>query len=133
MRVGIVGLGNLGAAVANLSAGNGHDVIGWEYNADVVDEINQQHTNARFLPGVAIQPKVTATGELSAVFQNTAVAFIAIPSVLKARHALCVNYLCKRLTEALSPDDLHLLQGAAGRELDTGFFVYEAVQQIIRS
>ena len=85
MRVGIVGLGNLGAAVANLSAGNGHGVIGWEYNAEVVDEINQQHTDTRFLPGVAIHSNVTATVELSAVFQNTAVVFIAIPSVFVQR------------------------------------------------
>ena len=85
MRVGIVGLGNLGAAVANLSAGNGHDVIGWEYNAEVVDEINQQHTNAKFLPGVVMQPNVTATSDLVAVFQNTEVVFIAIPSVFVQR------------------------------------------------
>jgi glycerol-3-phosphate dehydrogenase (NAD(P)+) len=85
MRVGIVGLGNLGAAVANLIAGNGHDVIGWEFNAEVVDEINQQHTNAKFLPGVIMQQNVTATVELAAVFQNTDVVFIAIPSVFIQR------------------------------------------------
>ncbi len=31
-RVGVVGLGNMGTAIANLVAVNGHDVIGWEYN-----------------------------------------------------------------------------------------------------
>ena len=85
MRVGIVGLGNLGAAVANLIAGNGHDVIGWEYAAEVVNEINQQRTNAKFLPGVAMQPNVTATSQLAAVFQNMDAVFIAIPSVFIQR------------------------------------------------
>jgi len=51
---------------------------------------------------------------------------------LKARHVLCVNYLCKRLTETLSPDDLHALQAVAGEELDTGFIVHEVVKKIIR-
>jgi len=51
---------------------------------------------------------------------------------LEARHVLCVNYLCRKLTEALSPEDLNVLQAAAGVELDTGFFVYEAVNEIIR-
>ena len=32
MQVGIIGLGNLGTAVANLLAQNGHDVLGWEHN-----------------------------------------------------------------------------------------------------
>ncbi len=29
MQVGIIGLGNLGTAVGNLLAENGHDVLGW--------------------------------------------------------------------------------------------------------
>ncbi len=85
MRIGIIGLGNLGAAVANLSAGNGHDVIGWEYNTEVVDEINRRHTNAKFLPGVVMQQNVAATSQLSAAFQDTEVVFIAVPSIFIQR------------------------------------------------
>src|SRR5512137_1907852 len=85
MRIGIVGLGNLGAAVANLVASNGHEVMGWEYTAAVVDEINRQHTNARFLPGVVMHQNLTATTDLAAVFQNSEVTFIAIPSVFIQR------------------------------------------------
>lgn len=32
MRVGIVGLGNLGTAVGNMVAENGYEVLGWEYH-----------------------------------------------------------------------------------------------------
>jgi glycerol-3-phosphate dehydrogenase (NAD(P)+) len=85
MRTGIIGLGNLGAAVANLVAGNGHEVIGWEFSAAVVDEINRQHTNAKFLPDVVMHQNLTATTDLAAVFQNTEVVFIAIPSVFVQR------------------------------------------------
>ena len=85
MRVGIIGLGNLGTAVANLIAHNGHAVIGWEYNANVVDEINRQHTNAKFLPDIAIHPNVTATTNLATSFQKTEVVFIALPSVFVQR------------------------------------------------
>ena len=85
MRIGIIGLGNLGAAVANLGAGNGHDVIGWEYNTEVVDEINRQHTNAKFLPGVVMQQSVAATSQLTAVFQDTEVVFVALPSTFIQR------------------------------------------------
>jgi glycerol-3-phosphate dehydrogenase (NAD(P)+) len=85
MRTGIIGLGNLGAAVANLIAGNGHGVIGWEYNAAVVDEINQRHTNSRFLPGIDLQPGLMATTDLAAAVENVEVVFIAIPSVFIQR------------------------------------------------
>ena len=48
---------------------------------------------------------------------------------LKARHVLCVNYLCKRLQENLSKDELETLQAIVGEELDTGFALHEAVRK----
>jgi glycerol-3-phosphate dehydrogenase (NAD(P)+) len=81
MRVGIIGLGNLGTAVGNLVASNGHDVIGWEYDRSVAAEINQQHTNTRFLPGIDVHPNVMASTDLPPVVQTCQVVFITIPSV----------------------------------------------------
>jgi glycerol-3-phosphate dehydrogenase (NAD(P)+) len=80
LRVGIVGLGNLGTAIGNLAAANGCDVVGWEINADVVAEVNRQHSNSRFLPGVALSPRLVATHDLHEVFHHTRVVFIALPS-----------------------------------------------------
>ena len=85
MQVGIIGLGNLGMAVANLIASNGHAVIGWEYNRSVADEINQQHTNTKFLPNIQIHSEVSATTDLAAVFQDCPVVFVALPSVFIKR------------------------------------------------
>jgi hypothetical protein len=48
---------------------------------------------------------------------------------LKARHVLCVNYLCTKLQRSLSQDELIALQTIAGEELDTGFALYEAVRK----
>jgi len=47
---------------------------------------------------------------------------------LKARHVLCVNYLCTKLQRTLAPDDMVALQAIAGEELDTGFALYEAIK-----
>lgn len=80
MNVGLIGLGNLGAATANLIATNGYDVLGWEHNQQVVGEINAAHTNARFLPGVALHARLTATSDLGAVFDQCDVVLIALPS-----------------------------------------------------
>jgi glycerol-3-phosphate dehydrogenase (NAD(P)+) len=81
MRVGMIGLGNLGSAVANLIAENGYDLLGWEYNASVVDEINTQHTNTRYLAGVALDERLAATKDLNEVFAACEVVFIALPSI----------------------------------------------------
>lgn len=80
MQVGIIGLGNLGTAVGNLLAGNGHDVLGWEYNAAAVAEVNERHANERYLPGIPLSPRLRATTDPAAVFRYGRVIFIAIPS-----------------------------------------------------
>jgi hypothetical protein len=48
---------------------------------------------------------------------------------LKARHVLCVNYLCKKLQQSLSVDELNILQATLGEELDTGFALHEAIRK----
>jgi hypothetical protein len=48
---------------------------------------------------------------------------------LKARHVLCVNYLCAKLQRILSQDEMIALQTIVGEELDTGFALYEAIRK----
>jgi glycerol-3-phosphate dehydrogenase (NAD(P)+) len=80
MHVGVVGLGNLGTAIANVVATNGHTVVGWEYQASVVAEINDSRRNSRFLPGIDLHPQLRATSQLDAVFDGAEMVFIALPS-----------------------------------------------------
>lgn len=80
MQVGLIGLGNMGTAVGNLVAGNGNQVFGWEFNPSVVKDINEQHINRRYLPGIPLDEKLVATGELGEVVANSQVLFVAIPS-----------------------------------------------------
>jgi glycerol-3-phosphate dehydrogenase (NAD(P)+) len=81
MSVGVVGLGNLGTAVANLIAANGYRVLGWEHNSSVVEEISAKRSNSRFLPGVELNTNVSATADLGEVFRDCETVFVALPSV----------------------------------------------------
>jgi hypothetical protein len=50
---------------------------------------------------------------------------------LVARHVLCVNYLCARLRERLTPAQLSRLQAASGEELETEFRLHEAIKRFL--
>lgn len=52
---------------------------------------------------------------------------------LTARHVLCVNYICDKLQKKLTRDELIGLQTCAGEELDTLFFLHEAVKKRLRA
>lgn len=81
MQVGLVGLGNMGTAIANLVAVNGFEVLGWEYDVGVVDEINERKINSRYLPGIDLDPKLRATNDIISVLDRCEIVFVAIPSV----------------------------------------------------
>ena len=50
---------------------------------------------------------------------------------LKARHTLCVNYLCAKLQRHLPQAKIIELHHTIGEELDTGFALYEAIKKLL--
>ena len=50
---------------------------------------------------------------------------------LRARHVICVNFVCRRLTDVLSHDSLCDVQRIAGGEIDTLFTLEECIKKKI--
>jgi len=61
--VGVLGAGAWGTALAQVTA-EGGDTLLWAREAEVVDSVNGSHENRLFLPGVALDPGIRATGAL---------------------------------------------------------------------
>lgn len=78
-KIGILGAGAFGTAMATVARRAGRDVCLWAYEADVVDAINSQHKNP-FLSGVDLDPTITATQDLAIACDADAV-LIAVPTV----------------------------------------------------
>lgn len=51
--------------------------------------------------------------------------------VLAARHVICINYLCGRITRSLSPTTLEPLRTCEGAEIQTLFLLEERVKQVL--
>lgn len=52
---------------------------------------------------------------------------------LRARHVLCVNFACKKITQRLQPAQLRPLRGKEGHELECLFFLNEQLKKILRT
>ena len=65
MRIGIVGGGAWGTALAQVASAHGDDVLLWAFERDVVEAINSRSENPAFLPGIRLNPTLRATFDLA--------------------------------------------------------------------
>lgn len=79
MKLGVIGAGAWGTALAQLAAARGDDVRLWAREAEVVDAVNRAHENTAFLPGIPLSPAVVATGDLGEL-QDREALLVAAPA-----------------------------------------------------
>src|SRR5680860_623629 len=65
--VGIIGAGAWGTALATVARRAGRDVLVWAHEPETIAAINDTHRNETFLPGVALDPAIEATGRFNEV------------------------------------------------------------------
>lgn len=65
MKLGILGGGAWGTALAQVAAANDGETLLWALEDDVVTAVNRIHQNPIYLPGVQLDPSIRATGNFS--------------------------------------------------------------------
>jgi glycerol-3-phosphate dehydrogenase (NAD(P)+) len=79
-RIGILGAGSFGTALAVHFAGAGkHEVRLWARNPELVERMAAERTNADYLPGVELPPRLTPTAEVAALADSEFIV-VAAPS-----------------------------------------------------
>lgn len=63
--VAVIGAGAWGTALAQMLAADGHEVLLWAREPELVEEINARHSNSLFLPSAVLAPTVRATNALA--------------------------------------------------------------------
>jgi len=83
-RIGIVGGGAWGTALAVTARRAGREIVLWAREAEVVTAINRRHENPLFLPDIAIDPAIVATGDIAAAASADAVLLVVPAQHLRA-------------------------------------------------
>jgi glycerol-3-phosphate dehydrogenase (NAD(P)+) len=84
MRIGVLGGGAWGTALAQVAASAGHDVLLWALEEQVVRAVNEVHENSLFLPGVPLSPAIRATTDRGAMHDREALLVVAPAQHLRA-------------------------------------------------
>ena len=91
-RIGILGAGTWGTALANLLVSVGHDVTLWSKFQEEVEEIKNTHKHKN-LPGVVIDERIAFTSDINEAVINQDVLVMAVPSIFIRETASIIRHL----------------------------------------
>jgi glycerol-3-phosphate dehydrogenase (NAD(P)+) len=94
MRIGVIGGGSWGTALARLLADLDHEVVLWFHNPDIEQEAAARRENTAYLPGFAFPTRLRTTTSMEDAVRGSALLVAACPShvmreVLRQAHAFC--------------------------------------------
>jgi glycerol-3-phosphate dehydrogenase (NAD(P)+) len=121
-RIGVIGGGAWGTALAQTLTLAGRDVVLWAREPETVSDINTRHVNRAFLPGIALDPRLAATDKL-----EDCVAADAVLLVCPAQHVRAVTAALATRTRADQP----LIVCAKGVEQATGKLMGEVLAETV--
>jgi len=84
-RVGVIGAGSWGTAIAGLLAENGHDVVLWSFEEDVARAVRETGTNDRYLEGVRLPSSLQVTTDIAEAVSGADVVVSVSPSQFVAK------------------------------------------------
>ncbi|MCB1652251.1 MAG: NAD(P)-dependent glycerol-3-phosphate dehydrogenase [Alphaproteobacteria bacterium] len=121
-KIGVIGAGAWGTALAQVYAAAGRDVTLWVREAEVVTAVNERHENTLFLPGVSLDERLKASGDLGDV-----AACDVILLVTPAQHMRSSLADLKALLDVQTP----LVICSKGIELKTGLLLSQVARDVL--
>lgn len=79
-KVVVLGAGQWGSTMAQVLCDAGNHVLIWGRNQEVVDEINNRHTNTKYLDQNVLPLGLKATSDLTEAFNYSNIYVVAIPA-----------------------------------------------------
>ena len=123
-RIGVIGGGAWGTALAAVAARAGRTVTLWAREPDVVAAVNDRHENERFLPGIPLDPAIRATAELGEAARADLLLLVA-----PAQHLAAIATQVAQVVRTAGSTPPAVVC-AKGIELRTGALMSEAVLRV---
>jgi len=80
----VLGAGNMGTALAQVIATNGHKVRAWSIEEDVLADIRDNHRNTKYLEGVPLHAGITAVWDIPSAISGAELVIVSVPSQVVA-------------------------------------------------
>jgi glycerol-3-phosphate dehydrogenase (NAD(P)+) len=122
LRVAVLGAGSWGTSVATLACRNAPTIL-WSRRPEVAREINEQHTNERYLPRTPLPRALGATDSVEQAVRDADLVVMGVPS-----H--CLRSVLAEVKKSLRPW-VPIVSLAKGLERDTMLRMTQVIQDVI--
>ncbi len=122
-RIGVLGAGSWGTALAMLLAGNGHAVQLWTHRPARAEEMSQARENSAYLPGLPFPESLEISADLGSVLAHAEILLLVVPShvfrqtLIAIKPFLQTQHKLAWATKGLEPDSRKLLHQQVKEEL----------------
>jgi len=123
LKIGVVGAGSWGTALANLLACKGYAIDWWVFEKEVKDQIQQTGENSIFLPDVKLSSNLHPSNDLAEVVSAKDVVLIVVPSHVMRQTTL-------NMADHLSQDTI-LVSASKGIENKTHLTMTGVLQETL--
>jgi glycerol-3-phosphate dehydrogenase (NAD(P)+) len=121
MKIGVIGSGSWGSALALTAQRAGNNVTIWSRNEAIANEINRQHTNKLYLQDIKLPEDLIATNDLSSMINND-ILLLVVP-------AQTMREICHALEQKNLPKQVTLVICAKGIEQNSFKLMSEVVKE----
>lgn len=111
MKIGVVGAGSWGTALANLLAMKGYSIDWWVFEKELCEQLIVKRTNDVFLPGIDLSENLKPSNSLEQVVSGKDLVLIVVPS-----------HVMRHVTEQMKPyldEETILVSASKGIENET--------------
>ena len=122
-KVCVLGAGSWGTALAALLAKNNYQVSLWGLVEDGVETIARDRENHKFLPGIIIPDKVSATANMAEAMEGAKWLILSIPTQAQRE-------VLEKAQRYLLPD-IYIVNTAKGLEITTGMRMSQLTAEVI--
>ena len=122
-RIGVVGAGAWGTALAKLLADKGFRLDLWVFETEVREQIEKDRENKVFLPNIRLPENIIPTNDLEIAVKDKDLVLVVVPS-----H--CMRDTATRMKPFISPDTV-VVTASKGIENQTHMIMTQILEEIL--
>jgi len=120
MKIGFLGAGAWGTALANLLATKGLKVILWDKCTEALDQIRTYKENLKYLPGIKLHPGIEVAYDPHQLISESDVVIIAV-----------VSTAFRQCAKWLTQYNKYIISATKGIEYDTGLTMTGILEEVV--